>query len=247
MSTRRVAVVSAGLRRPSSTGLLADRVTHAAVAELRERGVEAEVERLELRTVAHEVVDAMLTGFASGPLREHLDFLDGADALIVVTPVHGASFAGLFKSYLDVVETGTLSAMPTILAATGGTARHSLALEYALRPLFAFHRADVVPTAVFAATEDWGDGDAAGALTARIRQAGRELADATDQRGQRARTSPFADSPSFAELIGPVGSDQAPGPAQGAGPQVRLAHPDLQIAGAGEPPAQRRPALDVQE
>ena len=42
-----------------------------------------------------------------------------------------------------------------LIAATGGTARHSLALEHALRPLFAYLRAVVVPTAVYAASEDW--------------------------------------------------------------------------------------------
>ena len=49
-----------------------------------------------------------------------------------------------------------------LLGATAGTARHSLALEHALRPLFAYLRAVVAPTAVFAAAEDWagaGDGD----------------------------------------------------------------------------------------
>ena len=43
-----------------------------------------------------------------------------------------------------------------LIAATGGTARHSLALEHALRPLFTYLRAVVVPTAVYAAPEDWG-------------------------------------------------------------------------------------------
>jgi NAD(P)H-dependent FMN reductase len=43
-----------------------------------------------------------------------------------------------------------------LIAATGGTARHSLALEHAIRPLFTYLRAVTVPTAVFAAAEDWG-------------------------------------------------------------------------------------------
>jgi FMN reductase len=38
MTTRTLAVVSAGLSTPSSTRLLADRLTAATVAALRERG-----------------------------------------------------------------------------------------------------------------------------------------------------------------------------------------------------------------
>ena len=62
-----------------------------------------------------------------------------------------------------------------LLAATAGTARHSLVLEHALRPLFAYLRAIVVPTAVFAATEDFGS-TAAGPLGERIDRAAAELA-----------------------------------------------------------------------
>ena len=43
-----------------------------------------------------------------------------------------------------------------------------LGLEHALRPLFAYLRAVVVPTGVFAASDDWGAGsEADGGLAAR--------------------------------------------------------------------------------
>ncbi|MEU3374374.1 NAD(P)H-dependent oxidoreductase [Streptomyces sp. NPDC006660] len=63
------------------------------------------------------------------------------------------------KSFVDVIDRDALVGKPTLIAATGGTARHSLALEYALRSLFVHLRAQVVPTAVFAAPEDWGSAD----------------------------------------------------------------------------------------
>ena len=44
MSTRTIAVVSAGLSAPSSTRLLADRLTAATVAALADRGITATVE-----------------------------------------------------------------------------------------------------------------------------------------------------------------------------------------------------------
>jgi len=63
-----------------------------------------------------------------------------------------------------------------VVAATAGTARHSLVLEHALRPLFAHLHAVVAPTGVFAASEDWGTSGAGAPLTRRIERAAAELA-----------------------------------------------------------------------
>ncbi len=98
--------------------------------------------------------------------------MTSADGLIVVTPVFSASYSGLFKSFFDVIEPDALTGMPVLIAATGGTARHSLVLDHALRPLFAHLRAVVVPTGVYAASEDWG----AEGLDGRIERAAGELA-----------------------------------------------------------------------
>ena len=43
--------------------------------------------------------------------------------------------------------------MPIVLGATAGTARHSLAVDHALRPLFSYMGAMVAPTGVFAAEQ----------------------------------------------------------------------------------------------
>jgi FMN reductase len=90
--------------------------------------------------------------------------------------VFSASYSGLFKSFFDVLEPESLAGTPVLVAATAGTARHSLVLDHALRPLFAYLRALVVPTGVFAATEDFGS-TAAGSLDERIVRAATELAD----------------------------------------------------------------------
>ena len=150
----RLAVISAGLSVPSSTRLLADRLAAATVAAAHEP---VEVDVIELRPLAHPLADHLLTGFATGELAEALDVVRRADALIVVTPVFSASYSGLFKSFFDVLEPGTLEGKPVLVGATAGTARHSLVLDHALRPLFSYLRATVVPTGVFAASEDFGD------------------------------------------------------------------------------------------
>ena len=204
MSTRTLAVVSAGLSNPSSTRLLADRLTVATVEALHARGDDATVEAVELRTHARDLADNLVTGFANEPLRSAVDTVTGADGLIVVSPIFSASFSGLFKTFFDVLDKEALVGKPVLLGATAGTARHSLALEHAMRPLFSYLRAVTVPTAVFAASEDWaGSGGIDRALAGRIDRAAGELADLVTGRPATAKpTDPFADpETSFEELL----------------------------------------------
>ncbi|MEU0407356.1 FMN reductase [Streptomyces griseorubiginosus] len=163
----KLVVVSAGLSVPSSTRLLGDRLA-AAVG----RTAEVDVQVVELRELAVDIAHNFTNGFAGRALSAALDAVTGADGLIVVTPVFSASYSGLFKSFFDVLEPDALAGKPVLIAATGGTARHSLVLEHALRPLFSYLKAVVVPTGVYAASEDWG----AEGLDGRIERAAGELA-----------------------------------------------------------------------
>jgi FMN reductase len=201
MKQRSLVVVSAGLSRPSSTRLLADRLSAAAVTAAAGLGVRLDVRVLELRDLAHDVTDHLLTGFPPAALKDALDAVHAADAVIAVTPVFNASYSGLFKSFFDVVDKDALRDKPVLIAATGGTARHSLALEHALRPMFAYLQAVVVPTAVFAASEDWGGDDGAGQLRGRIGRAAGELAREIDRREPVTVADPFALTTSFEDLL----------------------------------------------
>ncbi|MFI7221559.1 CE1759 family FMN reductase [Micromonospora maritima] len=202
MTRRTLAVVSAGLGQPSSTRLLADQLAAAARDELAGRGVDVDLRAMELRDHAHDVVNHLLTGFPPAALRQTLDAIAAADGLIAVTPVFNASYSGLFKSFFDVVDRDALAGKPVLIAATGGTARHSLALEHAVRPMFTYLRAVVLPTAVFAAPEDWAGDDGDSALRARIRRAAGELAEQVDRRPPATGPAdPFALTTDFADLL----------------------------------------------
>lgn len=152
----KVIVISGGLREPSSTRLLADRLGAAVRAELGLDDIEVDMEVVELRHLARAITDAMLTGFASPELQAVFDTVAGSDGVIAVTPTFNATFSGLFKSFFDVLPEQTLAGTPVLIAATGGTERHSLVLDYALRPMFCYLHALVSPTGVFAATADFG-------------------------------------------------------------------------------------------
>ncbi|ESP98492.1 FMN reductase [Streptomyces sp. CHA1] len=185
----RVVVVSAGLSVPSSTRLLADRLGEAAARDLGAAEVPVRVDTVELRDLAGDIAQNFTAGFPGPKLAAALDQVTGADAVIAVTPIFTASYSGLFKSFFDVLDQEALTGKPVLIAATGGTARHSLALEHALRPLFAYLRAVVVPTAVYAASEDWGNTDG---LNRRIDRAAAELAALLAGTGGR-RAAPAAD------------------------------------------------------
>ena len=203
MTARTLAVVTAGLSQPSSTRLLADRLAAATEHALRDLGVSTDVQFVELREVAHDLTDNLLTGFPSPDLGAAIDTVVRADGLIAVSPIFTASYSGLFKTFFDVLDKEALVDKPVLVAATAGTARHSLALDHALRPLFAYLRASVVPTGVFAAAEDWGTGGEATsrALGERIERAGGELARAVAAREQQAPADPYGTPTPFEQLL----------------------------------------------
>ncbi|WP_309080500.1 CE1759 family FMN reductase [Zhihengliuella sp.] len=178
--TRRIVVISGGLGVPSTSRMLGDRIAEAAASELSARGVDARVDVIELRDYATDVATAMVSRYNSPRVQQVIDLVTDADAMIAVSPVFTASVSGLLKSFIDLLDPRAFEAMPVVLAATGGSVRHSLVVDYAMRPIFSYLRADIMPTGVFAAPEDWGAADqggyAGGALTARARRAGRELA-----------------------------------------------------------------------
>ncbi|MBO3742554.1 FMN reductase [Actinoplanes flavus] len=201
MKQRNLVVISSGLSQPSSTRLLADQLSAAAVGAAARLGVTLDVQVIELRDLAHDITDNMLTGFAKPALKQAQDSVAAADALIVVTPVFSASYSGLFKSFFDVLDKDVLTGKPVMMAATAGTARHSLVLEHALRPLFAYLRAAILPTSVFAAGDDWGANSVEGPLRGRIERAATELAIEVERREPATVTDPFALTESFENMI----------------------------------------------
>ncbi|MCK0092741.1 FMN reductase [Rhodococcus sp. F64268] len=176
--TRRVIVVTGGLSQPSSTRLLSDRISGAVIAAIEARGESLDVDIVEVRDVAGDLATMMSTQVATSALADIRERVSRADGLMAVTPVFTASYSGLFKMFFDALDPDVLRGTPTIIAATAGSARHSLVLDHAMRPLFAFLGAVVVPTGIFAATEDFGGGANRGedGLPRRICRAADELA-----------------------------------------------------------------------
>ncbi len=168
----RVVAISAGLSEGSAAVQLA-----RGIAE----GVGGELEVVLLRSHARDIADALTHGFPSPRLEEVFAKVEEADAIIAVSPIYNALPSGLFISFFDVLPENVLAGKPVALGATGGTPRHSLIIEQAMRPMFIYLHALIPTTAVYAATEDWGapgegfDGSAGHTFVGRVLREGREL------------------------------------------------------------------------
>ncbi len=171
-----IVVVSAGHAPASSTARLGLAIGDAAREALMREGVDASLEHLEVRRFAGAVVRALVDSVREDVIVEAVSMIQRADALVVVTPTVNASFSGLLKSFLDVLPPNALRSVPTAIAATGGTTRHTLVLDQAVRPMLGYQRAMVLPSCLFATADEWDGPRPSAELARRISAAGEELA-----------------------------------------------------------------------
>ena len=177
METRRITVLSAGLGVPSSSRLLADQLAASVERQLAAAGYAVHIETVELRDLAVDIANNFVTGYAAPTLAGVISGVEASDGIIAVSPVFSASYSGLFKSFIDVLDPKSLEGKAVLLGATAGTDRHQMVLDFAMRPLFTYLRTRTANTAVFAGPKDWGSNDDGGsALSTRIERAAGEFA-----------------------------------------------------------------------
>jgi FMN reductase len=150
-------LITAGAANPSSSKLLGEKLAEAVMAALADTGSMAQVTQVEVHTLGSDLLAALTQRKSSPKLDAAKQAILAADGVIVVTPVYNGSYSGLFKLFFDALDPRLLAGRPVLLAATGGSPRHSLMVETSLLPLFYFFKADVSPLSVFAATPDWAD------------------------------------------------------------------------------------------
>jgi FMN reductase len=160
----KLVAVSGGLQRPSRTLVLVEEIVAALSAV-----VALDVRLVELGEIAPALGRTVYRNQLPSEARAHVEAIEGADALVVASPVFRGSFTGLFKHLFDLVGQDALVDKPVLLAATGGSQRHSLVIEHQLRPLFAFFQALTLPLGVYASEHDFDGYDiASAALRQRI-------------------------------------------------------------------------------
>ena len=182
----KITALTASLSESSTSNRLAQRILDAAAELATEAAPETapadpqataliETEIINLRGLAHQLVDSMLTGVPSDELDEVYAKLRASDAVVLAAPVYNAAPIGLLTMFLQLFPEAGLRGIPVLLASTGGTARHSLAMDQHIRPLVAYLKGLTLPTAVFAATDDWGLPEEQTGMRRRIEAAVEEL------------------------------------------------------------------------
>ena len=165
---KKLLVISGAGARYSASAQLGEKIAFA-VSSL----TEMKTTSYQLGQFVYDMAEFIEDGAPSASLAEIFEAVRSADAIIAVSPVFNASYSGVFKMFWDMVEDGDIAATPLILAATGGSARHSLMIEYAMRPLFSYLQAETMTAGVYATPGTLASPDAR--LEARIEKAAKEL------------------------------------------------------------------------
>ncbi|SAL55958.1 NADPH-dependent FMN reductase [Caballeronia telluris] len=102
-----------------------------AESALRSRGIA--VRRIDARALPPAAL--MHADFAHPSIREALELIEHAQAVVISTPLYKASYSGLVKTLLDLLPQTGLAGKIVLPIATGGSLAHLLALDYALKPV----------------------------------------------------------------------------------------------------------------
>ena len=145
MSKLHIVGVSGGIGRPSRTTSLVS----AVIKEL-ETLCHAQSRLFELVDVGPLLGAYLQRDELSAEGLAVLGAVESADIIVAGTPVYKGAYTGQFKHLFDLLDPNALVDVPVVLAATGGSERHSLMTDHTLRPLFSFFRAHTVPTSLYA-------------------------------------------------------------------------------------------------
>ncbi len=205
MSKLNVVGISGSQSRPSRTSALVSAVLDS-IQELSIEELEgANTQSYDLADVGPGLFAAASFDRLSAQSREIIEDIEGADLIVVGTPVYRGSYTGAFKHVFDLVRHDRLHGTPVILTATGGSLSHALVTEHQLRPLFGFFGALSLPTTLYAIESDFSNYVlVSGAISQRVALAANEAIEALRPRVRPPRSERAAVS---AEVL-PEGASQ---------------------------------------
>jgi FMN reductase len=100
--------------------------------------------------------------------------VQGADGVVIATPVYRGSITGALKNLLDHLPVESLASKPVGILAMGATHHHFLGADWHLRDILAWFGALVVPTSAYLVSADFVSGE----LTPNAKQDLNDLANA---------------------------------------------------------------------
>jgi FMN reductase len=121
-------------------------------------------EVLDLATLDAE---AMLGRRKDAGFDRAIELVAAAERLVIVTPIYRATYSGVLKAFFDLLPQAALRGSVSLLAGTGASPAHYLALDTGLRPLVASLEGWSAPSILYATGNDF---DADGAPTPALRE-----------------------------------------------------------------------------
>lgn len=178
----KIVAVSGGLQRPSRTLALVEQLLEGLSDAL----PGAQTRLIELGGLVPKFGAVLQRNHLPSEVESVLRDIETADLLLVASPIYRGSYTGLFKHLFDFVHHESLIDVPVLLAATGGSDRHALAIDHQLRPLFSFFQAHTLPIGVYATDKEFDNYRVTSeALQARIALAVERAVPVLQQRSDR--------------------------------------------------------------
>ena len=109
---------------------------------------------LHLRELPAEAL--LLAQFEHAAVKAAVRQVAEAHAIVIATPIYKTAYSGLLKVFLDLLPADALRGKTVLPMATGGSASHLLALDYALKPVLSALGARDILDAVYAADAQVG-------------------------------------------------------------------------------------------
>jgi FMN reductase len=91
------------------------------------------VDRLRVRELSPQAL--LLADFGHRSVSQAIGQVAQAKVIVVATPVYKAAYSGVLKVFLDLLPQDAFAGKTVLPLATGGSASHMMALDYALRPV----------------------------------------------------------------------------------------------------------------
>jgi Predicted flavoprotein len=145
-----VVVVNGSPRSLSRTGALLN-----LLAQEIARKVDVDVQVVSIAAIGNHFGTEFKVAELAPDLQSAIRHIENADLIVAGSPIYRASYSGLFKHLFDLVDRESLKGTPVLLAATGGTPLHGLALDTQFRALFAFFQALTLSQSVYALDVDF--------------------------------------------------------------------------------------------
>lgn len=170
---------TAASRSSALLGATGERLVHLGLAP----------QTLRLRELPAEAL--LLADAQQAQIRETLQQVAQARAIVLATPIYKAAYSGLLKVFLDLLPQDGLRGKTILPLATGGSLAHLLALDYALKPVLSALGARDILDAVYATDAHLPRVDGAYGLDAGI---GRRFSEASQELHERLTQMPRTSS-----------------------------------------------------